>query len=82
MELCSFILSALIVGAYETRPGIMQVQYLENNNVEEIYLYTEDYLKCWDNGVPVREPGPTDTGGTSTPLNPWLAYYLDVWKDW
>ena len=81
MELCSFILSALIVGAYETRPGIMQVQYLENNNVEEIYLYTVDYLNCWQPPV-LPESGPTDTGGTSTPLNPWLAYYLDVWKDW
>ena len=52
MELCSFILSLLIVGATETRPGIMRVQYLENNLVEEIYVYTEDYLSCWENPAP------------------------------
>ena len=69
MELCSFILSALIVGATETRPGIMHVQYLENNNVEEIYVYTEDYLNCWQPPV-LPESGSTDTGGTSTPDNP------------
>ena len=62
MELCSFILSLVIVGAYEGRPGIMQVQYLENETVEEIYVYTEDYLQCWDNGVPVQLPGDNDDG--------------------
>ena len=54
MELCSFILSLVIVGAYEGRPGIMQVQYLENETVEEIYVYTEDYISCLEDGVPVR----------------------------
>ena len=60
MELCSFILSLVIVGAYESRPGIMHVEYLENETVEEIYVYTEDYLKCWNDGVPVLESGSTD----------------------
>ena len=57
MELCSFIFSVAIVGAVESRPGIMHVEYLDPSDietVEEIYVYTEDYLKCWDNGVPVR----------------------------
>jgi len=54
MELCSFILSLVIVGAYEGRPGIMQVQYLENETVQEIYVYTEDYLKCWNGDFPVQ----------------------------
>ena len=70
MELCSFILSLLIVGATETRPGIMRVQYLEGNLVEEIYVYTEDYLSCWENGLPIQQLGPTDSGGASTPPNP------------
>ena len=64
MAICSFLLSVAIVGAYESRPGIMHVEYLDQNNVEtveEIYLYTEDYLKCWDNGVPVLEPGSADS---------------------
>lgn len=54
MELCSFILSLVIVGAYEGRPGIMQVQYLENETVQEIYVYTEDYLRCLEDGLPVQ----------------------------
>ena len=62
MTLCSFLFSAMITGAYETRPGIMQVQLLntQTETIEELYVYTEDYLQCWDNGVPVLEPGQTD----------------------
>jgi hypothetical protein len=60
MELCSLIISLVIVGAVETRPGIMQVQYLENETVQEIYVYTEDYLACWDNPIRVRPIGSTD----------------------
>jgi len=59
MELCSFILSLVIVGAYEGRPGIMQVQYLENETVQEIYVYTEDYLRCWESPI-FPEPGSAD----------------------
>ena len=69
MAICSFILSVAIVGAYEIKPGVMHIEYLDQNNVEtveEIYLYTDDYLKCWNNGVPVLEPGSADSGGTST----------------
>ena len=54
MELCSLILSLTIVGAYEGRPGTMQVQYLENETVQEIYVNTEDYLRCWEGDFPVR----------------------------
>ena len=60
MELCSFILSLVIVGAYEGRPGIMQVQYLENETVEEIYVYTEDYISCLEDGVPIQRLGSID----------------------
>ena len=65
MELCSLILSLVIVGAVESRPGIMHVEYLENETLEEIYVYTEDYLNCWQSPV-LPESGPTDPGGTST----------------
>ena len=60
MQLCSFILSLVIVGAYEGKPGIMQVQYLENETVQEVYVYTEDYLACWDNSIPVQQSGSAD----------------------
>ena len=60
MELCSFILSLVIVGAYEVRPGTMQVQYLENETVQEIYVNTEDYLACWENSLPVRQSESAD----------------------
>ena len=67
MEICSFILSLVIVGAYETRPGIMYVEFLENDTVHDAYVYTEDYLSCWENGVPVQLPRDTNSGGASTP---------------
>ena len=52
----------MIVGAYETKPGIMFVELLDTSTetTEEIYVYTEDYLKCWHNGLPVQQPGSTD----------------------
>ncbi len=67
MTFCSFLLSAMIVGAYETRPGIMHLEILNTHSetTEELYVYTEDYLSCWEDGVPVREPGSTDPGGAS-----------------
>ena len=56
MTLCAFLYSAMITGAYETRPGIMQVQLLntQTETIEELYVYTEDYVQCWDNGVPIQ----------------------------
>jgi len=69
MSLCAFLFSTMITGAYEIRPGIMHVELLntQTETIEELYVYTEDYLSCWNNGVPVRLPGDTDSGGASTP---------------
>ena len=69
MSLCAFLFSTMIVGAYETRPGIMHVELLntQTETIEELYVYTEDYLSCWEDGVPVRQPRSTDSGGASTP---------------
>ena len=52
----------MIVGAIESRPGIMHVELLDTSTetVEEIYVYTEDYLNCWENGLPVT-PAPVET---------------------
>ena len=72
MELCSLILSLTIVGAYETRPGIMYVQYLDHTNIEELYVYTEDYVNCWDNGIPVeienKTPAVQDVGRNASKM--------------
>ena len=59
----------MITGAYEIKPGIMHLELLntQTETIEELYVYTEDYLQCWDNGVPVQLPGDTDEGGASTP---------------
>ena len=71
MSLCSFLLSTMIVGAYETRPGIMHLELLntQSETTEELYVYTEDYLQCWDsNGEFILpESGSTDSGRASTP---------------
>ena len=77
MELCSFILSLVIVGAYEVRPGTMQVQYLENETVQEIYVNTEDYLACWENSLPVRPAGSADWRRTSTATYTWLSFHME-----
>lgn len=61
MELCSLILSLTIVGAYEGKPGIMQVQYLENETVQEIYVHTEDYINCLQQRVSVPLSGDIDS---------------------
>ena len=69
MSLCAFLFSTMIVGAYETRPGIMHVELLntQTETIEELYVYTEDYVQCWNNGVPVQLPRDTDRGGDVTP---------------
>ena len=70
MTLCAFLFSTMITGAYEYRPGIMHVELLntQTETIEELYVYTEDYIQCWDNGVPVLpESGSPDSGGASTP---------------
>ncbi len=50
--ICAYVLSMLIVGATEIRPGIMMVQHLDyqTNEVIETVMYTEDYLACWEDG--------------------------------
>jgi hypothetical protein len=71
ISVCSALFSMMIVGAYEFRPGMMLVEQFnfETNTTEELIVYTDDYLKCWEDGVPVREPRSTDRGGTSAPSN-------------
>ena len=71
MDICTSLFALMIVGAYEYRPGLMHVEQIntKTGEITELIVYTDDYLSCWENGVPVRGPGSTDGGGTSTPLN-------------
>jgi hypothetical protein len=53
--MCTWILSLVIVGAFEAEPGWMTVQHLlpkesllEPNVVETIYVPTDQYLECYD----------------------------------
>jgi len=70
----------MIVGAYEVRPGIMHLELLDTQSetTEELYVYTEDYLSCWDNNgnFIFPESGSTDSGGASTPSDSWLPIYI------
>ena len=56
MDVCSALFALMIVGAYEYKPGFMQVQQLnpDNNQIIELIVPTNDYLSCWEDGVPVR----------------------------
>ena len=50
MDICAALFSMMIVGAYEYRPGLMYVEQLnlETNETQELIVYTDDYLRCWE----------------------------------
>ena len=60
--ICATLFSLAIVGAYETAPGWMQVHQLDpaTGNIITLGVATDDYLSCWEDGVPVRRYRQTD----------------------
>ena len=60
--ICSTLFSLAIVGAYEVAPGWMQVHQWDpyQDKIITLGVATDDYLSCWENGVPVRRFGPAD----------------------
>ena len=44
--MCEFLLSILIVGAVESEPGWFKIEYLQQEQVEEIYIPEHEYVKC------------------------------------
>ena len=54
-SVCTFLFSMTIVGAVEVQPGWMEVQHFEpiDNQIYTSHIYTDDYLSCWKNGLPV-----------------------------
>ena len=56
MDVCSALFALWIVGAYEITPGSMRVQQLnpDNNEIIELTVPTNDYLSCWEDGIPLR----------------------------
>ena len=55
MDICSAMFALWIVGAYEITPGTMHVQQLnpDTNQIIELTVPTDDYLSCWEDGVPL-----------------------------
>ena len=55
-NMCELFLSVFIVGAVESTPGWMTIDYirksnlsgLERPNVEQVVVPTDDYLDCWE----------------------------------
>jgi len=54
--MCTWILSLVIVSAFEAEPGWMTIEHLLPNEsitqpsvVETIYVPTNQYLECYDN---------------------------------
>lgn len=54
--MCGIILTALIAGAVEVQPNVMQVEYLSpkvdimrGTAIETITMSTEEYLNCTNN---------------------------------
>ena len=70
----------MITGAYEFKPGLMRVDLLDTKTqtTHELIVYTDDYLSCWENGLPVQRPGTTDWWGTSTASYPPLPLNMDL----
>ena len=53
--MCALLLSVFIVGAVETSPGVMTIDYLDvdqitmtgNPQTETFFVPTDKYLSCW-----------------------------------
>ena len=71
VSICSTLFALSIVGAYEFRPGLMLVEQFnpQTGTTEELIVYTDDYLSCWEDGVPVRQPGAASGGRSFTTPN-------------
>ena len=56
VSFCAALFSALIVRAYEYKPGQMYVEHFNQDTLETYatFVYTDDYLKCWEDGLPVQ----------------------------
>ncbi len=57
--MCGLILTALVAGAIEVQPGVMEVQYfpptveiMDGSNIETLTISTEEYLDCTNNFTP------------------------------
>ena len=52
--MCELFAAVWIVGAMETRPGTMTIDYMtrldENAIVRTVHIPTNEYLECWGNG--------------------------------
>ena len=56
IEMCSFLLVPLIVGAVEYPPGSMRVEAIHPDTpdkVDVIYVYTDHYLDCMEQATPI-----------------------------
>ena len=79
VSICSTLFALSIVGAYEFRPGLMLVEQFnpQTGTTEELIVYTDDYLSCWEDGVPVRQPGSASGGRSFTTPNTWFSFYME-----
>lgn len=54
--MCTLLMSVFIVGAIETSPGVMTVDYMDVDQIsmtrlpitETILVPTDEYLSCWN----------------------------------
>ena len=51
--MCNFLFSILVVGAMETTPGWMSIDYvwrdaIGGEQIENMLMPTEEYLKCYE----------------------------------
>ena len=55
--MCEILLSSIIVGALEFNWGSMRIEYIQPgqpDQVETVFMYTDDYLDCLERPPTVR----------------------------
>ena len=79
VSICSTLFALSIVGAYEFRPGMMLVEQFnpQTGTTQELIVHTDDYLSCWEDGVPVRRTGSASAGRSFTTPNTWFPFHME-----
>ena len=79
MDVCSALFALWIVGAYEITPGSMRVQQLnpDNNEIIELTVPTNDYLSCWEEGIPLRWSRSIDWRRARTSSHSSFPFYME-----
>ena len=49
--MCDFLLSIAIAGVVQSEAGWVSIEYLNQSQVEEIFIPADEYLKCFPQNI-------------------------------